>query len=184
MPKVGKAELIHFNFMLKVKVLMQIIKKLLSLRYQTLQIMTNILLPVDFSDATDKLLDGAVKFAKQTQGKIFLIHVAPSDIGFAIGDMGFQYFPEIEQNEIKEELNMLNDLQMRISNQGVECEHMLRQGIAKDIILEYAEDKSADYIVMGSHGRSGIYDVFVGSLTKDLTKSSPLPVLVIPCHNK
>ncbi|MHA6697073.1 universal stress protein [Chryseobacterium sp. A321] len=145
--------------------------------------MTNIVFPVDFSDSTNLLIEGAVKFAKTTEGKIFLIHVAPSDIGFAIGDMGFQYFPEVEQNEIKEELHLLNGLQEKIKAMGVECEHLLRQGIAKDVILEYAKDKNADYIVMGSHGRSGIYDVFVGSLTKDLTKSSSIPVLVIPCHD-
>ncbi|MCC2590794.1 universal stress protein [Chryseobacterium sp. MFBS3-17] len=144
--------------------------------------MVNIVLPVDFGNSTDKLVDEAVQFAKLTNGKINLIHVAPSDIGFAIGDMGFQYFPEVEENEIKEELKQLNAIQERITAQGVECEHLLRQGISKDIILEYAAEKNASYIVMGSHGRSGIYDVFVGSLTKDLTKNSPVPVLVIPCH--
>ena len=144
--------------------------------------MVNIVLPVDFADSTDKLVNSAVKFAKETNGKICLIHVAPSDIGFAIGDMGFQYFPEVEQNEIKEELNRLNEIEKQITSQGVECEHLLKQGIAKDIILDYATQKNASYIVMGSHGRSGIYDVFVGSLTKDLTKNSPIPVLVIPCH--
>ena len=76
--------------------------------------MINIVLPVDFGEATDKLIDGAVKFAKQINGKICMIHVAPADIGFAIGDMGFQYFPEIEQNEIKEELSQLNQIQQRI----------------------------------------------------------------------
>ncbi|MBW8359558.1 MAG: universal stress protein [Weeksellaceae bacterium] len=144
--------------------------------------MVNIVLPIDFSETAEKLIAGAVKFAKETNGKIHLIHVAPSDIGFAIGDMGFQYFPEVEQNEIKEELQQLNKLQEEITSNGVECEHLLRQGIAKDIILEYAAEKNAAYIVMGSHGRSGIYDVFVGSLTKDLTKTSPIPVVVIPCH--
>ncbi|MDO5616122.1 MAG: universal stress protein [Cruoricaptor ignavus] len=144
--------------------------------------MTHIILPVDFSESTDVLLDGAIKFAKETNGKIFLIHVAPSDIGFAIGDMGFQYFPEVEQNEIREELNQLNQLQEKVISQGVTCEHILKQGDAKEIVLEYSKEKNADYIVMGSHGRSGIYDVFVGSLTKDLTKNSPIPVLVIPCH--
>lgn len=144
--------------------------------------MTHIVLPIDFSDTTDLLLEGAVKFAKETDGKIFLIHVTPADIGFAIGDMGFQYFPEIEKNEIREELLQLNALEERITAQGVPCEHLLKQGNASDIIFEYAEDKKADYIVMGSHGRSGIYDVFVGSLTKELTRKSPYPVLVIPCH--
>ncbi|MDN3606812.1 universal stress protein [Kaistella yonginensis] len=144
--------------------------------------MINIILPVDFSEATDKLLEGALKFAKETNGKICLIHVAPSDIGFAIGDMGFQYFPEVEQNEIKQELAQLNSLEQRIIAQGVDCEHLLKQGVAGDIILEYAKIKNAGYIVMGSHGRSNMYDVFVGSLTKELTRRSPIPVLVIPIH--
>ncbi|WP_234109046.1 MULTISPECIES: universal stress protein [Chryseobacterium] len=142
--------------------------------------MLNIILPIDFSDATDKLIEGALKFAKETNGKICLIHVAPADIGFAIGDMGFQYFPEVEQNEIKEELLRLNNIEQKILAHGVECEHLLKQGIAGDIILEYAKAKNAGYIVMGSHGRSNMYDVFVGSLTKELTKRSPIPVLVVP----
>ena len=144
--------------------------------------MINIVLPVDFSDATERLIEGAVKFAKETKGKICLIHVAPADIGFAIGDMGFQYFPEVEQNEIKEELIRLNNLEQRIIAHDIDCEHLLKQGVAGDIILEYAKQKNAGYIVMGSHGRSGIYDVFVGSLTKELTRRSTIPVLVIPIH--
>lgn len=146
--------------------------------------MVNIVLPVDFGEKTEQLLEGAVRFAKQVNGRIYLIHVAPSDIGFAIGDMGFQYFPEVEENEIREELVQLNKLQQRILAHGVDCEHILKQGLAKDIILEHAKDKNADFIVMGSHGRSGIYDVFVGSLTKGITKDSDIPVLVLPIHEK
>ena len=144
--------------------------------------MKNIILPIDFSDTTDTLVEGAVDFAKEIAGKIFLIHVAPADIGFAIGDMGFQYFPEVEENEVKEELIRLNATEEKIIAQGVDCEHLLKQGIAGDIILDYAAEKNADYLVMGSHGRSGIYDVFVGSLTKELTRRSTIPVLVIPIH--
>jgi len=144
--------------------------------------MINIVLPVDFGDKTEQLVEGAIKFAKQLGAKINLIHVAPMEIGFAIGDMGYQYFPEIEENEIREELVLLNKINQRILSQDVDCEHLLKQGVAKDIILEYADNKSADYIVMGSHGRSGIYDVFVGSLTKGITRDSKIPVLVLPIH--
>ena len=146
--------------------------------------MAVIILPVDFGKTTDKLVEGAVKFAKETNGRICLIHIAPMDIGFSVGDLGMQYIPEIEENEIKQELLEINALEQRIVAQGVDCEHLLKQGIAKEMILEYAKEKKADYIVMGSHGRSGLYDVFIGSLTKELTKLSPIPVLVVPCHEK
>lgn len=145
--------------------------------------MVNIVVPIDFSDKTDQLIDATVKFAKQINGKVFVIHVAPTDIGFAIGDMGFQYFPEVEQNEIKEELLQLNTIQQRFLAQDIDCEHILKQGLAKETILEYAQEKNADYLIVGSHGRSEVYDVFIGSLTKGLTKSSPVPVVVIPVHN-
>ena len=146
--------------------------------------MTNIILPVDFRKTTDVLLGAAIKFAKEVNGRLCLIHVAPMDLGLAVGDIGMQYFPEIEQSEIREELLELNRLEQQAVAQGVDCEHLLKQGIPKDIILAYAEQKNAGYIVMGSHGRSGIYDVFIGSLTKELTKLSPIPVLVVPCHEK
>ena len=146
--------------------------------------MTNIILPVDFGKTTDVLLDAAIKFAKEVNGRLCLIHVAPMDLGLAVGDIGMQYFPEIEQSEIREELLELNRLEQQVVAQGVDCEHLLKQGIPKDIILAYAEQKNAGYIVMGSHGRSGMYDVFIGSLTKELTKLSPIPVLVVPCHEK
>lgn len=144
--------------------------------------MVNIVLPVDFGEKTDHLVDAAIRFAKDINGKIFLLHVAPSDIGFAIGDMGFQYFPEIEQNEIRHELNLLKAIGEKISAAGVPCEHLLTQGVAGDLILQYAETVNADYILLGSHGRSNMYDVFVGSLTKEITRRSHIPVLVIPMH--
>jgi len=146
--------------------------------------MKKIILPVDFSDSSDKLVDYAINFAKDINAEIALIHVAATDIGFVIGDMGFQYFPEVEENEIKYELKELNKLEQKVSAQGVNCTHILKQGIAGDTILEYADAQNADYIVVGSHGRSGVYDVFIGSLTKEITKKSKIPVLVVPCHDE
>lgn len=144
--------------------------------------MKTIILPIDFSTTTDGLVDRAVSFAKEVNAKIHLIHVASNDSGFIIGDTGFQYFPEVEKAEIKRELKELHELENKIKNQGVDCSHILKQGVASDIILDTAKEVNADYIVMGSHGRSGLYDVFIGSLTKEITKLSEIPVLVIPCN--
>lgn len=144
--------------------------------------MIPIILPVDFMKDTNLLINGAIKFAKEIGGKLHLIHITPADVGFAIGDMRFQYFPEIEQSEVRYELEQLNNIEKEIRKEGVECDHLLRQGIPKEMILEYAKEKNAHYIVMGSHGRSGLYDMVVGSLTKEITKSAEIPVLVIPVH--
>lgn len=144
--------------------------------------MKTIIVPIDFGETTDQFVDAAIEFAKDVQAKICLIHVAPSNIGFVIGEVGFQYFPEIEKSEIRDELVMLNNLQQRIIAHDIDCEHILKQGLAGDTILDYAKEKNADYIVIGSHGRSGIYDVFIGSLTKEITRRASIPVVVIPVH--
>ena len=62
-------------------------------------IMTNIILPVDFGKDHRCTLGAAIKFAKEVNGRLCLIHVAPMDLGLAVGDIGMQYFPEIEQSE-------------------------------------------------------------------------------------
>ncbi len=144
--------------------------------------MSTIIVPVDFGETTEKFIDAAIEFAKDVQAKISLIHVAPSDIGFVIGEVGFQYFPEVEKSEIREELILLNNLQQRILAHNIDCEHILKQGLAGDTILDYAKERNAKYIVIGSHGRSGVYDVFIGSLTKEITRRANIPVVVIPVH--
>ncbi|MFN3021633.1 universal stress protein [Chryseobacterium sp. TY3] len=146
--------------------------------------MKNIILPIDFSDSTEKLIDYAISFAKDVNAKIHLIHVSPTDIGFVISDMGYQYFPEVEENELKYELKELNRLEQYIIAHDVDASHILKQGNASEVIMDYVTEKTGDYIVMGSHGRSGIYDVFVGSLTKDLTKNANVPVVVVPCRKE
>ena len=113
--------------------------------------MKNIIVPIDFSDTSDLLLQGAIDFAKEINGKIHLLHVAPSDLGFAMGDMGFQYFPEIESSELSQELTALHLMEKKVMAFGVPCEHLLKKGGAAEIVLQYAQEKGAHYIVMGSH---------------------------------
>lgn len=145
--------------------------------------MKKIILPVDFSNATEKLVTEAIDFCKNISGEIYLTHIIPSDIGFVLGDIGsLQYYPEIEKNEISDNLAKLKEIQEQIQKENINCHSILKQGIAKDSILEYTREINADYIVIGSHGRSGVYDIFIGSLTKELTKNAPIPVVVIPIH--
>lgn len=143
--------------------------------------MTTIVLPIDFGEKTQHLVHHAIDFAKKVSGKIHLIHIASPDIGVVHCGIDYKYFPDIKENEIKKELRELNEIEKTIKSHNIKCEHLLKLGDSKDIILKYAQSIDADFIVIGSHGRSGIYDLFLGSLTKELTKDSEIPVLVIPC---
>lgn len=144
--------------------------------------MKKIVVPVDFSVQNKKLISYAVDFAKMIHAKITLLHVASMDIGYAIGDLGYQYIPEVENTVLEDEAKKLDELKLEVEQMGVSCERQLLQGIPSVAILDFVKKAHADFLVVGSHGRSGFYDVFVGSLTKELTQKAPIPVLVVPVH--
>ena len=60
--------------------------------------MKTMIVPIDFSASTKYILKEAVIYAKATGSKICLLHVASLDLGFIIGDIGFQYLPELEES--------------------------------------------------------------------------------------
>ena len=144
---------------------LKIVKLVLLLKHHAMKIFFTYRF---FSDTTEYSYRRRCRFCKRNSGKIYLIHVAPADIGFAIGDMGFQYFPEIEKSEISRRTHELNEIEKRIKSKGVACEHLLKQGIAAEIILDYAKRQKIT-IKSTSHGRSRNLRCFVGEvLPKDI----------------
>lgn len=150
--------------------------------------MVNIVIPVDFSNKAEMLLDAGIKFSKEVNGKICLVHAMPLVAGFIPNqpdplEAGMQYIPSVEHEEYRREQQLMGELEKRVTAAGVPCEYLLVQGEASQVVLDYARDKEAGYIVIGSHGHGNLYDLFVGSLTKALTKNSTIPLLVVPMHD-
>lgn len=146
--------------------------------------MKNILVPVDLSPFSNEIAGEAIKLAKSITGKVTLLHVVSLDVGFIIGDVGFQYLPELEKTALEEDAKQLNDLQQQLSKEGVEVEAIVKQGIPVDTILDYAKNNSTDVIVIGSKGHGTLYEALVGSVCHDVIKNSEIPVYVIPNKQK
>ncbi|MGM5629770.1 universal stress protein [Apibacter raozihei] len=142
--------------------------------------MKSMIVPVDFSESTDHILEEAVYYAKATQSKIYLLHVASLDLGFVIGDIGFQYLPELEEAGMKDETQQLVTYEKKLKGEGVEVEIIIKQGTPAEVILSETTQRNADLIVMGSHGRGVIMEAILGSVSKDVIKKSEVPVLIVP----
>jgi nucleotide-binding universal stress UspA family protein len=71
--------------------------------------------------------------------------------------------------------------QMKITDEahGVTIVPAVREGVAAEVLLDYARAQQIDLIVLGSHGRSGLHRLLMGSVTESVIRSSPLPVLVV-----
>jgi len=96
------------------------------------------------------------------------------------GNVDAGIFPEQEGRTLKsaaEELlhNLRNDY-----GQGVETEIFAPEGDVKKLVLQMTREWKASFIVLGSHGRSGLTKLLLGSVTEEVIHHSPVPVFVVP----
>ena len=146
--------------------------------------MKKILVPIDLSAFSKEVIEEAIKLAKLTGAELILLNVASLDIGFVVGDVGFQYLPELENTALEDDAKMLSNFTDYVKLKGVKCESMVKQGIPVDVILEESDKQHADCVVIGSRGHGSLYEVLVGSVCHDVIKYSNVPVYVKPNNKK
>jgi len=156
----------------------------------------NILAPIDFSDATPKILAEVKKLGKALSAKVWLLHVAepkPGLIsytgGFADYGAGFVDYgpdPKTLRKQIAQNFNKdhkaLQKKAETLRAEGIETTALLIQGVILDVIFQEIDKLAIDMIVIGSHGHGAVYNLLVGSVSKGILKKARCPVLMIPTH--
>ena len=140
--------------------------------------MKRILVPTDFSKHAEYALKVAAQIAKKNNSEIILLHMLelPSQNSDALG--GGSAIPEIMyfKNKAMERLDSLVNedyLQDLVISEVIQFEK------AFEGIINIAKINNVDCIIMGSHGASGFREMFIGSNTEKVVRSSDVPVLVI-----
>jgi nucleotide-binding universal stress UspA family protein len=139
--------------------------------------MKKILWTTDFSDEAQEALLYADAFAKTFDAKIFALHVVP-DISPALYDAALVVKGELEKRVayMKEETQKKFDALKKAKN--LKFDALIRQGNAAKIIIQTAEEKNVDLIVLGRRGLSAIEKLFIGSVANQVLRNSPVPVLL------
>jgi universal stress protein A len=142
-----------------------------------------ILYPVDFSEYAGEILEYAVAIATQFGSELHLIHVIPNLNYFT----PYESFltPEnlvaIERNiegEVKRDFDKLTE---RLT---VPAKRVVRTGITFVEIIDYIKEEGIDLVVMGTHGRSGIEHILIGSVAEKVVRKAPCPVLTVRPKDK
>lgn len=140
--------------------------------------MKTILIPVDFSKESDKALEVASKVAKKINAKIVLTHMAGVEDNLinkassnATG-MEAVYYSKLTAKKYEAFLD-------KEFLDGITVEPVLQKQLNFSGICEFAKEIDAGLIVMGSHGSKGISEIFVGSNTEKVVRTSDIPVLVV-----
>ena len=147
--------------------------------------MKKILVPTDFSKQAEYALEIAAQLAKKHNGEIYLLHMLELPLG-QIEEMGggvggdelpeAMFFMQLAHNKFEEVLKAyyLKDIPV---HETVNF-HQTFEGIK-----ETCKENDIDLIVMGSHGASGFKEMFIGSNTEKVVRTSEIPVLVIKNHH-
>ena len=126
-----------------------------------------ILCPVDFSDSTEPAIRLAANLAQANKSKIVLLHVIdPNEKAMNMEDLQITQF----QERVRDQYLVKND---------VEFEHFIRHGDPADVAVEFAKQHAVDIIVMGTHGRTGLAGMVVGSVAKNVLAHASCPVVTV-----
>jgi nucleotide-binding universal stress UspA family protein len=140
-----------------------------------------ILCPTDFSDCSQRALEYATELAKTLGGELRLLHVVqlPLYVGLENGPAtvaaSAQYLEELRQ---RSEQRLRSAVEACHQSSGVKVSGSIAEGAAHVSIVAASED--ADLVVMGTHGRSGLPRLLVGSVAERVVRLAHCPVLTIP----
>jgi universal stress protein A len=137
----------------------------------------HILVPTDFSAYAEQALDYAIALAKPLQARVTLLH-AISAVFWGTGDVAMApppaYFDALEA----EAQQQIEQACTRVREAGLLGETMVVYGVPFERIILAARDHHIDLIVMGTHGRTGLLHVLLGSVAERVVRLAPCPVLV------
>jgi nucleotide-binding universal stress UspA family protein len=135
-----------------------------------------ILVPIDFSSSSDKTLDYASTLAKQFNALLILMHVIDS-AQYSVTDT----FNVVKHRRSLEMIarSLLKNLMEPLLKSQLMVRPYLVSGMASEEILKKARQDRVNLIVMGTHGRTGLQHVFLGSVAEKVVRLSSCPVLTV-----
>ncbi|WP_367026874.1 universal stress protein [Methylococcus sp. ANG] len=139
-----------------------------------------LLVAIDFSEITDKVLGQAKLLAKALSAEIWLLHVAEPEPDFVGYDADPLVMRDLAAETYKIWHQRVQDAAKALRAEGFSCTGLMIQGPTVDTILKEAERLQADMIVLGSHGKGLLARLIVGSSCEGVLRGTSVPVLVVP----
>ena len=148
-----------------------------------------ILCPVDFSGHSKEALEHAASFARASLGKLFLFHAIDDPLSaFYLAETA-PVLPNLCERERVTRIDFFNAAIQRgtemLQNfavdaaRGCNCQYIVECNDPYKRIMEIVHEERIDLVVMGTHGRTGIKHLAMGSVTEKVVRSALCPVLTV-----
>ena len=140
----------------------------------------SILVPTDFSEYSDRAFAWALEMADKWQATLELLHVVPTPTypPMMIGESGFNAadYESSLKDDAEKQIAATAD---RAEKPGIAIKTIVVVGSPFHDICTIAKQAKSDLIVVGSHGRTGLSHVLLGSVAERVVRHAPCPVLVV-----
>jgi nucleotide-binding universal stress UspA family protein len=143
-----------------------------------------ILVAVDLSESTERIVKEAEKLAQALSAKICLLHVAEPEPDFVGFNGETQTVRDSLAKSFHDEHRQIQAIADRLRKAGLNTTALLVQGATAETILSEASKLDVAMIVVGSHGRGAMSRLLVGSISEMVLHKSEHPILVIPTHGR
>jgi universal stress protein A len=138
---------------------------------------SKILVPSDFSTASDNAFKYALRFGQEFGADLFLIHVL--ELALAPTFAGVPDAPGISRDDLSLAEENLRAWVDSAHAAGVNAKLALRSGLPAHEIVEAAKDHDVDLVIIATHGYTGWKHFCIGSTAEKVVRAAPCPVLVV-----
>jgi len=142
-----------------------------------------ILCATDFSDSAAPAERLAVSLAGPLGAEVVFVHVA-SEAPLWRESAGMAQVRAVFEAQRKWAADSLTERAGAVSAQGVSARWLLRVGGSWQEIVGAATEEHADLIVMGTHGRTGLDRLLLGSVAEHVLRRAPCPVVTVPPEDR
>lgn len=129
-----------------------------------------ILFPTDFSSCSDAGLEHATTLARESGATLLIVHVAEPPAAYGGGEM-YYGVPEPDTKALAKMLEAVVP-----TDPSVRYEHRLLSGDPANEVVELAKEENVDLIVIGTHGRTGLRRLLMGSVAEAIVRRANCPV--------
>jgi nucleotide-binding universal stress UspA family protein len=143
----------------------------------------NILVPTDLSEGAEAALDYACELASKLDATIHIVNVIGIP-ALGVPELGVALTSTMIDSMVADNQKALDELAARKCSAARIGQVLLKTGDARDLINQTAQEVGADLIVMGTHGRRGLTRALLGSVTENVVRTAPCPVLTVRTHDK
>jgi nucleotide-binding universal stress UspA family protein len=141
-----------------------------------------ILVPVDFSDASFEALEYAIAHARQTADRLIILNAIHLSDELGTEGLGVYRLADFRQTARWDAGREINQFLGAANFGEVSFETVIRIGKPADEICAVAEKRAVDLIITGTHGRTGLKHLVMGSVAEQVVRRARQSVLVVPSH--